>query len=101
MKTIALAAAALTASMLTVAPAQAEDLRVQVDYADLDINSSEGAAALASRIETGVTKACARSSDFRSLKAAVHCENALLSEAVDQLTSRDASLAAANLVSPN
>ena len=101
MKTIAIAAAALTASMLAITPAQAEDLRVQVDYADLDITSTEGAAALASRIEAGVSKACARSSDFRSLKAAAQCEDALLSEAADQLASREATLAAANLAAQN
>jgi len=98
MKTTLLAVvAASLATTLAVAPAQAQDVRVQVSHADLDINSAAGAAALATRIETGVAQACARSSDIRDLTAVTLCKEAMISDAVAQLNAKGATAAAAKL----
>jgi UrcA family protein len=95
MKTFVLTAiAASLASAVAVAPAQAKDLQVQVNYADLNIASASGAATLADRIETSVNRACARSSDIRDMQAVVLCKDALISNAVSQLDSKGATQAA-------
>jgi UrcA family protein len=93
-KTIISFAAAALAATVAVAPAHAQDLRVEVGYSDLDIQSATGAEALAGRIEAGVGAACARGSDIRDLKAVATCKGALISEAVAQLNTKGATQAA-------
>ena len=86
MKTpLLITAAAIVASTLAVAPAQAEGIRVQVDYSDLDVSSPVGEAVLASRIEARVDQACARSEGIRNLKAVASCKQALMANAEAQL----------------
>jgi UrcA family protein len=82
---------------LAALPAQAQEVRVPVDYADLDLGSEQGAAALASRIEARVTAVCARTTDSRDLRAVPQCRAELLANAVEQLHGMGAPLAAANL----
>ena len=93
--TTMIAAAGLSA--LAAAPAQAEDIRVPVGYADLDIGSDAGAAALASRIEADVAQACARSGDMRRLKTTSTCKQQLVANAVEQLNARGEALVAGKL----
>jgi UrcA family protein len=98
MKTlVSTAIAAALATAFTVAPAQAQDFRVQVKSADLDITSAAGAATLAGRIEAGVTQACVRTQDIRDLKGVASCKEALLSDAAAQLNAKGATLVAGHL----
>lgn len=93
-KTILTFAAAALAATVAVAPAHAEDLRVQVGYSDLDISSVDGAEALAGRIEAGAGAVCARNGDIRNLKAVSLCKATLINEAVVQLNDKGATQAA-------
>lgn len=98
MKTLTLTAvAAAFVSTLAVVPASAQDVRLAVSYVDLDITSANGATALASRIQTGIDKACARATDIRSLKSIELCRDALTADAVAQLADDGAPLAAQSL----
>lgn len=90
---IALTAAAL-ASTAAIAPAQAAAPSVAVTYADLDVHSAAGAAALATRIEASVDQVCARTVDIRDLQGTASCKSELLSDAVAQLNSQGVKLAA-------
>lgn len=92
---ILIAAAGMTG--LAALPAQAQEIRVPVGYADLDLNSDQGAATLASRIESRVNAVCARTVDSRDLRAVPQCRAELLANAVAQLSGMGAALAAANL----
>jgi UrcA family protein len=97
--TATIAAAACVAG-LAAAPAAAQtddNIRVQVNYADLDIGSDAGAAALASRIESNVARACARSDDGRQLKLLSVCQDQLITAAVEQLESKGAANVAGHL----
>jgi UrcA family protein len=94
---ILIAAAAAGMTGLAAVPAQAQDVRVPVGYADLDLGSEQGAAALASRIESRVTAVCARTSESRDLRAVPQCRAELLANAVEQLHEMGAARAAANL----
>lgn len=99
MKKIAIATAAILAG-LAATPALAEEVRVEVDYADLNIGTDEGASRLASRIAASVKTACA-ANEIRDLKGAARasaCQNEMLTEAVAQLNDRGAKLAAQNLI---
>lgn len=94
--TIALfAAAGMTG--LAAMPAQAQEVRVPIAYADLDTGSEAGAATLASRIESRVNVVCARSVESRDLKAVPQCRAELLSNAVAQLNERGEDLVAGKL----
>ena len=63
------ALAALTVSGLTAAPAAAADeTTVTVPYADLNLASPAGAAALEARIDAAVQEVCVRP-DIRNIKA--------------------------------
>ena len=96
MKTYAIAfAAALTG--LAALPAQAQEVRVPVGYADLDLASEAGAATLAGRIETRVAIACARDTATRDLRAVTQCRSQLLANAVEQLNGMGEESAAAKL----
>ena len=88
----ALAAASL--SILSVAPAAAEEVQVTVSYADLDITSPAGAERLAVRLQNGVEAACARP-DTRALKAMAAwsaCKDTAMADAVEQLGRNGATL---------
>jgi UrcA family protein len=93
-KTIFTFAAAAMAASFVAAPAQAQDLRVEVGYSDLDIHSAAGAEKLADRIDTRIGSACGRSANLRDLKAVTMCKDAMVSEAVVQLNDRGATQAA-------
>jgi len=89
-----------TAACLTgfaAVPAQAEDLRVQVGYADLDIGSDAGAAALAARIEAKAGQACARSGEMRSVKLTASCKQQFVAGAAEQLNAQGQALVAGKL----
>lgn len=91
-------AAATCVAGLAAAPAAAQtddDIRVHVGYADLDIGSDAGAAALASRIESNVARACR--SEERQLKLLSACQDQLITAAVEQLESKGAAKAAGHL----
>lgn len=80
------AALAATASILAAVPAAAEEVRVQVPYADLDIASPAGAEVLAQRIKS----ACERP-DIRNLQAMTawqQCKDSALTSAMEQLNSQ-------------
>ena len=88
----ALAAASL--SLLAIAPAAAQEVRVAVPYGDLDIASPAGAAELATRLQTGIEVACARP-DTRELKAMAAwttCKDTAMAGAVEQLARQGAAL---------
>jgi UrcA family protein len=89
---IALTAAAL-ASAVAAAPAQAAS-SVAVSYADLDIHSDAGAAALATRIQASVDQVCARTVDIRDVQGTASCKSQLLSDATAQLSGKGVQLAA-------
>lgn len=94
-------AAATCMTGLAAVPAQAQtetdEIRVQVDYADLDIGSDAGAAVLANRIESNVARACARSGESRQLKLLSACNDQLIAAAVEQLESKGAANVAGHL----
>lgn len=102
MKTFTIAAAAIAACMTGIAatPAvAAEEVRVEILYHDLDIASPAGATVLADRIAASVRQVCAPA-DARSLKeaaASAACQDQMVSNAVEQLNSKGATLAAGNL----
>lgn len=94
MNKIAIAAALLIG--LAATPALAQEVRIEVSYADLDIATPEGAGRLADRIAGSVKSACAVS-DARGVKAAAiagACQSELLAGAVEQLNTQGAALAA-------
>ena len=93
----ALIAAAAGIAGLAAVPAHAEDLRVQVSYADLDIGSDAGAAAFAARLEAGAQQACARSGEMRSVKSTAVCKDQFLAEVVKQLNAKGETLVAGKL----
>jgi UrcA family protein len=96
--TTMIAAAACVAGLAAApAAAQTSEIRVQVGYADLDIGSDAGAAVLASRIESNVARACARSEDGRQLKLRSACQDQLITAAVEQLESKGAANVAGHL----
>jgi UrcA family protein len=100
MKTLALIAAA-AASFVTLAvpfaaPAAAQDLQVEVAYANLDIASEAGAATLAGQIESGIKTACGRQ-EARNVMAVAQCQDAMIATAVEQLNEQGAVLVAGNL----
>jgi UrcA family protein len=101
MKTFTTMIAAACVAGFAAAPAQAQtetaDIRVHVGYADLDIGSDAGAAALANRIESKVARACARSDDGRNLKLVSVCQDQLITAAVEQLESKGAANVAGHL----
>jgi UrcA family protein len=95
MKAIAIKAlAAASLSLLAVAPAAAEEIRIAVHFGDLDVASAEGAEVLHQRLQAGIATACARP-DMRNLKAMVaweECKDAAMSSALTQLAQRGADL---------
>src|SRR5687768_3517250 len=93
----ALAAASL--SLLAVAPAAAEEVRVTVRYGDLDIASPAGARILASRLQNGAETACVRPEirDLKSLAAWEACKDAAISAALAQLAQQGAAIEGTSL----
>lgn len=99
MKTFALAAAASLAAFAAAPATAAEEVRVEVAYADLDIATPAGADKLAERIAERVESACAVR-DIRPLKvaaAAEACQAEMLARAVAELNGKGAALAAGSL----
>lgn len=87
MKTIAMALAAASLSLVAVAPAAAQESRVTVNYGDLDLASPAGSEALFERLVTGVRTVCERP-DIRDLKAVAaweDCKDRAMSSALEQL----------------
>lgn len=81
------AAAAVSISALAVTPAMAEQVRVPVSYADIDVTTPGGSAILAARVKVAVATACERPVS-RNLKAAAewqHCREAALDSVAEQL----------------
>jgi len=77
---------AASVSVLTVAPAAAEEFTVQVPYSDLKLDTASGAQTLAQR----VTAACERP-DIRDLKAVTawqQCKDVALNSAMEQLNGK-------------
>jgi UrcA family protein len=102
MNTIALKAlAAASLSLLAVAPAAAQEVRVTVHHGDLDIATPAGAAILAERLEVGAKAACGRI-DPRDMKAGAalsSCREAAMQNAVEQATAKGAAIDGATLAS--
>lgn len=76
------------ASGVIAAPASAEEVSVAVPYADLDLATPAGEAALARRIETAVKTVCEKP-DVRDLKVAAAweaCKAEARAEAFEQLS---------------
>ena len=88
-KSIVTILAALALSGMSAAPAAAEDeVSVSVDFADLDLTSSAGSAALDRRIDAAVKEVCAKP-DIRNLKAMTaweECKASARIGALDQLS---------------
>jgi UrcA family protein len=100
MNKLALAAAASVAlTGITAAPAAAQDVRVQVSYADLDIATPQGASTLAGRIAASVKDACAAPAvrDLKSAVLAETCRAEMLTSAVAQLNAKGAGHVAQDL----
>lgn len=99
MKTIAIAAAAILAGFAAI-PALAEEVRIEVSYTDLNIDTHEGASRLAERIASTVKSACAAnvSRDLKTAAMTTTCQNNMMAEAASQLNERGARLAAESLV---
>lgn len=100
MKTLAIKAlAAASLSLLAVAPAAAEEVRVAVPFGDLDITTPAGAEALAARIEAGVETVCARpeSRAMTAFAAWDACKANARAEAVAQLAEKGAAVEGTSL----
>ena len=88
------ALAAVSLSLLAVAPAAAQEVRTVVSYGDLDIASAAGAEALNARVLGGIKSVCERP-DMRDLKAITAweaCKDAAMSSALEQLTLKGVSI---------
>ena len=86
----ALAAASL--SLLAVAPAAAQEVRATVGFADLNVSSAAGAAALNARLLGTINTVC-EWPDLRNLKAVTAweaCKDAAMSGALEQLARKTA-----------
>jgi len=94
MKFIVNALAAASLSLLAIAPAAAEEVRVTVPYGDLDIASAAGAEALNARLLGGIKSACDRPGirDVKANAAWEACKDAAMSSALEQLAVKGASL---------
>jgi len=94
MNTIPLKAlAAVSLSVLAVAPAAAEQTRVTVSYGDLDIATQAGAETLNARLLNGISVACVRP-DVRDVRAGAQweaCKDAAMSRALEQLALKTSS----------
>jgi UrcA family protein len=88
-KSIVTVLAALAVSALGAVPATAADeVKVTVPYADLDLTAPAGSAALDQRIDAAVKQVCARP-DIRNLKAMTaweECKASAKLDALDQLS---------------
>jgi len=96
MNTLAIKAlAAASLSLLVVAPAAAEEVRVAtIHYGDLDITSAAGAEQFNARLQTGIKTACGRPDvrDFQSVAAWNECRDAAMSSAMEQLAQKGAAI---------
>jgi UrcA family protein len=77
---------AASLSVLTVAPAAAEEFTTQVTYGDLDLASPAGAKVLAQRVDA----ACARPDirDLTAVSAWQECKASVRDSAMEQLNSK-------------
>lgn len=92
------ALAAVSASLLAVAPAAAEDFPVQISYAHLDLASQAGAKILAQRVDA----ACERP-DIRDLQAVSSwqaCKDAARTSAMEQLNSKGVAFDSTAFIAP-
>ncbi|MXO59102.1 UrcA family protein [Altererythrobacter salegens] len=78
-------------------PAQAQDLRVPIEFDTRDVATPEGARQLAKRIDLDVSRACGRLSEVRDLQSADRCRTGLLADAAAQLEAKGLMLAARNI----
>ena len=88
------ALAAVSLSLLAVAPTAAQEVQATVRYGDLDIASAAGAEVLNARLLGTVKSVCERP-DLRNLKAVVawnECKDAAMSSALEQLAVKGATL---------
>jgi UrcA family protein len=82
-----IAAAAVSASLMTAAPAAAQEHAITVYYGDLDTTSKAGAKVLGERVKTSVDRACQRP-DTRDIKGNLawqECRDAAYAEVAEQL----------------
>ena len=97
MNKLAIASAvAVALSSIAAAPVAAQETRVAISYADLDLSTAAGAQALGERLEAGVKAVCARP-DIRNLKSMVaweQCKEAAMTSANEQLARQGARTAA-------
>ena len=97
MNKLAIASAvAVALTSIAAAPAVAQDARVAISYADLDLSTTTGAQVLGDRLEAGVKAVCDRP-DMRDLKSMVaweQCKEAAMTSANEQLAQQGARIAA-------
>ena len=92
MKTIAKALAAVSLSLIAVAPAAAQETQASVHYGDLDLASAAGAKALNARLLETIDTVCERP-DIRNLWAVPAyeaCKDRAMSSALEQLAAKGA-----------
>ena len=97
MNKLAIASAvAVALSSIAAAPVAAQDARIAISYADLDLNTTTGAQALGERLEAGVKAVCDRPDirDLRSMAAWEQCKDAAMTSANEQLARQGARTAA-------
>ena len=88
------ALAAVSLSLLAVAPAAAHEVQATVHYGDLDIATTAGAEALNARVLGAIDTVCARpvSRDLKVIKSWEACKDAAMSSALEQLVQKGATL---------
>jgi UrcA family protein len=82
--------AAVSLSVLAVAPAAAQ--QVSISYADLDVATPDGAAALAARVRAGADQVCGKpeSRDMKVLAAWQACKDGAVEAATADLARKGA-----------
>jgi UrcA family protein len=80
------AAIAASLAFITVAPAAAESVSVQVPYSDLDLASPAGTKVLAERAEATCERPDIR--DLKSVSTWQQCKGAVRNSAMDQLNTK-------------
>lgn len=93
MRKSVIAIATLLAAGTIAAPASAEQPSVAVSYADLNLTAPAGVTALRHRIEAAAEKVCQKpySRDLKAVAAWQECRTSARSEALAQLSEREAS----------
>ena len=87
-KSIVTVLAALTLMGIAATPASAEDVSVNVPYADLDLTGPAGSAKLEARIDAAVDQVCAKPHmrDLKAMTAWERCKETAKIGAMEQLS---------------